>query len=313
MVSNSTNSTECTKQSVNKSTVRPNQQISRSNLNTFSLGSLRLATSDEPFTALPNSQITNDSNPLEILHDQLLHDHKEQQEQEFEPIDNSQQINNSNYTSQVSNVNALSIQDDINVRYSDNFGYFVHDFNISNPSEPLRLSQVFEQSQASINLLESLSNHCQQQQNYATFNSLKSTNKGLMHVQDTETKTIYLIDNGAEKSIVPRTYEEEIEPCNIKLFSPINSQFKVYGTKDIIVTLSNRPYQAKVIVADINYPILGIDFLKENKMIIDLDQYTIMSKNDNIIHRAYKRKQVNLIQSTNDYSQINQLLNEFEK
>lgn len=247
-----------------------------------------------------------------MLHDQLLNDHKKQQEREFEPIDNSQQINNLNYTPQVSNVNALSIQDDINVRYSDNFGYSVHDFNISNPSEPLRLSQAFEQSQASINLLESLSNHCQQQQNNATLNSLKSTNKGLMHVQDTETKTIYLIDNGAEKSIVPRTHKEEMEPCNIKLFSPNNSQFKVYGTKDIIVTLSNRPYKAKVIVADINYPILGIDFLKENRMIIDLDQYTIMSKNDNIIHQSYKRKHINLIQSTNDYPQINQLLNEFK-
>lgn len=123
-------------------------------------------------------------------------------------------------------------------------------------------------------------------------NSLQDINKtadtNLIFLSDTVSKIKYLIDCGAQVSILP----SDLIPSNINLndlqptpYSLSNAAGQHLESKGFYMhklTYDNHVFKYRFIVADISYPILGIDFLRfynfkidPNKNIIYNDEVTI--------------------------------------
>jgi hypothetical protein len=94
-----------------------------------------------------------------------------------------------------------------------------------------------------------------------------------LFVTDASTGTQYLVDTGAEISVLPKhflgTLCQPIEGNT--LFAANNTSIQVYGSKLLIVDLKlRRTFKWVFTVADVRKPILGADFLSHYHLLPDL-------------------------------------------
>lgn len=101
---------------------------------------------------------------------------------------------------------------------------------------------------------------------------------------DKRTKEQFLIDTGASISIVPRTRNARRMPTDFNLVAANNTAIKTYGeVKKYLDFGLRRLFKWKFIMADVEKPIIGADFLYSHRLTIDLhnkrliDQSTGMS------------------------------------
>lgn len=81
----------------------------------------------------------------------------------------------------------------------------------------------------------------------------------------------YLVNTGAQVSIVPPTSDERRTPGNRHLIAANHSKINTYGAKDLTLNLAGRFTHAwRFIIADVNNPILGSDFLRNAGLLVDL-------------------------------------------
>lgn len=98
-----------------------------------------------------------------------------------------------------------------------------------------------------------------------------------LSVMDINTGIQYLVDSGANVSVYPRNLMSEksvtkqCEPDKYKLFAANGTPIKTYGlvTKELNLKL-RRNYRWVFIIADVEQPIIGADFLVKYKLLIDL-------------------------------------------
>jgi hypothetical protein len=94
-----------------------------------------------------------------------------------------------------------------------------------------------------------------------------------LFVTDASTGTQYLVDTGAEISVLPKHFlGKSCQPIegNI-LFAANNTSIQVYGSKLLIVDLKlRRTFKWVFTVADVRKPILGADFLSHYHLLPDL-------------------------------------------
>jgi transposase InsO family protein len=101
----------------------------------------------------------------------------------------------------------------------------------------------------------------------------------LFYVIDAENGTRYLVDTGAEVSVVPATplHRQQRLPDNNKLKAANGSAIKSYGTTDINVHIDRRRIlKWKFIIAEVPYAILGMDFLRHYNMSVDTRRRRLM-------------------------------------
>ena len=91
-----------------------------------------------------------------------------------------------------------------------------------------------------------------------------------MHIFDTISGTHFLVDTGAEVSIVPPTTAEVKEPQNRNLIAANGSPIKSFGTCQMQLLFGKQKYQWLFHVADVHKSILGADFLRSNNLLVDL-------------------------------------------
>lgn len=92
-------------------------------------------------------------------------------------------------------------------------------------------------------------------------------------VTDRENGLHFLIDTGANISVLPVSClrKRERRECSYKLYAANNSEIKTYGIKTLRLNLGlRRAFQWTFVVCDVKEPILGADFLRTNKLIVDL-------------------------------------------
>ena len=82
----------------------------------------------------------------------------------------------------------------------------------------------------------------------------------------------FLVDTGADVSILPREFKHKSLPFQIQLTAANGTNINSYGYLMTYVTFPElkRSFQAKFIVADVTTPILGADFFKEHNLLIDV-------------------------------------------
>lgn len=90
-------------------------------------------------------------------------------------------------------------------------------------------------------------------------------------IKDNVTNIKYMVDSGAQVSVIPRAYAktEELRQESTPLYATNNTLIHKYGIIRRILTFDNQEYMAEFNVADVAYPIIGLDFMKFHQI-----QYT---------------------------------------
>ena len=93
----------------------------------------------------------------------------------------------------------------------------------------------------------------------------------LLFVLDKMTKRCFLVDTGAEVSVVPVTGLESrtVKPGPV-LLAANGSKIKSSGTRKLTLHFNSGTYHWEFVVAQVNKPLLGADFLRANKLLVDM-------------------------------------------
>lgn len=106
-----------------------------------------------------------------------------------------------------------------------------------------------------------------------------------LFIQDAESNLRYLIDTGADISVLPRRNDEKNKASNsFVLYAANNTKIRTYGTRVINCNIGlRRRFLWSFIVADVTQPIIGSDFLKHFGLLVDM-------KNNQLIDSTTKLK-----------------------
>ena len=115
------------------------------------------------------------------------------------------------------------------------------------------------------------------------------TSDSLLHVLDTATNTHFLVDTGAEVSLVPPTEPELEKTPSLSLIAANGSPIKSYGTRRMDLLISKNRYTWHFQVAAVHKSILGADFLWSNGLLPDLRNRRLISLKDlGLIYGVFK-------------------------
>lgn len=99
-----------------------------------------------------------------------------------------------------------------------------------------------------------------------------------LFIFDAETKTRYLIDTGADVSIIPptnneRQHKQRPDEKRMQLFAVNGTPIDTYGQRQITLHLGlRRQFKWQFIIADVTRAIIGADFLEYHGLLVDLQK-----------------------------------------
>ena len=104
----------------------------------------------------------------------------------------------------------------------------------------------------------------------------KKTND-VIHVFCNQNETSFLIDTGSSVSLLPKEVFNPEGTSKTVLVAANGTPIEVFGTKDLFVDLGlGRIFLHSFIVADVQECILGIDFLKNNSLLLDASKNALL-------------------------------------
>lgn len=104
-----------------------------------------------------------------------------------------------------------------------------------------------------------------------------------LFLKDKKTNLSFLIDTGANISVIPRKRSEILKPTAFKLYAANNTEIATFGEKTLDLDFSlRRPFRWKFIVAAVSKPIIGADFLKHHHLLVDLAGKCLIDKITNL-------------------------------
>ncbi|GFY00527.1 transposon Ty3-I Gag-Pol polyprotein [Trichonephila clavipes] len=117
---------------------------------------------------------------------------------------------------------------------------------------------------------------------------------------DRETGCQFLVDSGADVSILPWTKTKgECQASQYKLYAANGTEIPTYGLKILTLDLGlRRPFQWPFIIAKVERGIIGADFLQKFQLLIDLHNRKLI---DGVTNLSIKGE-VATIQENNDLS-----------
>ena len=106
----------------------------------------------------------------------------------------------------------------------------------------------------------------------ARHNFAEATLPKLLYVAGKRNKCKYLIDTGAAVSVLPKSCAIRISDADcLPLVAANNTTINTYGTSKRVVDVGlKRDYTWKFIVANVQQPIIGADFLIHYSLLVDL-------------------------------------------
>ena len=121
------------------------------------------------------------------------------------------------------------------------------------------------------------------EQQQAEICSVRPANR--LSVTDTNTGLHFLVDTGANVSVIPASKKDQtFQDSEYKLYAVNGAEIKTYGTKTLVLNLKlRRVFRWDFIIADVKQPILGADFLGHHHLLVDvrarklIDQVTELS------------------------------------
>ena len=94
----------------------------------------------------------------------------------------------------------------------------------------------------------------------------------LLHVTDRISKRNFLVDTGAQVSIIPPTRSDRLRKRESFTLSAVNgSTIATYGQRSLTLNLGlRRTFRWIFIIADVSKPLLGADFLHHFGLLVDM-------------------------------------------
>ena len=98
-----------------------------------------------------------------------------------------------------------------------------------------------------------------------------SSINSLCFLNDTLNKRQFLIDSGAEVSIVPATVlDKQCKPPTQPLSAANGSQIATYGKRKLQFQIGSEVFEWEFIIAAVERPLLGADFLRHSGLLVDV-------------------------------------------
>ena len=108
--------------------------------------------------------------------------------------------------------------------------------------------------------------------------SIASIAAGSLTFHDATSNRSFLVDTGAEVSVLPATTEERLKPPMLReLVAANGSTIKCYGERTLHIHVGTRTYVWKFLVAAVKRALLGADFLTHSSLLVDV-------KNRQLVH-----------------------------
>jgi cleavage and polyadenylation specificity factor subunit 1 len=102
----------------------------------------------------------------------------------------------------------------------------------------------------------------------------------LLYVNDRKSGRRFLVDTGAEISVLPATgLNSRITSPTQPLLAANGSSIKTYGKYNLNLHLRTGDYNWDFIVADVTRPLLGADFLRAHSLLVDLNTKQLVDAN----------------------------------
>lgn len=139
---------------------------------------------------------------------------------------------------------------------------------------------------------------------------MESSQSRRLFITDRQNNRKYLIDTGADVSIIPKTFFPKIKNSNFyKLFAANGTPIHTYGKTLLNINLGlRRNFKWNFIIADVSHAIIGADFLDHYALLVDIrkkrliDCITQFKATCNYQHANYQR--VTTINSSINYFNI---------
>ena len=106
----------------------------------------------------------------------------------------------------------------------------------------------------------------------------------MLYVTDRESRLRFLVDTGAEVSIIPPSKaERKNRQDTIGLLAANGSPIVTYGTRSLTLNLGlRRTFRWIFVVAKVRNPILGADFLKHHGLVVDMGHKRLADTRTNL-------------------------------
>ena len=94
----------------------------------------------------------------------------------------------------------------------------------------------------------------------------------LFYITDKTTGTRFLVDTGAEVSVIPKAPSDRQQQANLFALQAVNNTpIATYGTRSLTLDLGlRRTFRWVFLVANVKNPILGADFLRHFSLLVDM-------------------------------------------
>ena len=91
-----------------------------------------------------------------------------------------------------------------------------------------------------------------------------------LFITDSNSGRCFLIDTGAQESVIPATGREKPFPTTDQLQAANGTPITTYGAISVTHHLNNHTYSARLVKADVKRPLLGADFLRQHNLLVDI-------------------------------------------
>lgn len=92
-----------------------------------------------------------------------------------------------------------------------------------------------------------------------------------LFVTDHKSGRRFLVDTGAQVSVIPATWHDKrAGACGQSLKAANGSSITTYGAQDTSISLNGHPYEVRLIIANVQRPLLGADFLRRHNLVVDI-------------------------------------------
>ena len=147
--------------------------------------------------------------------------------------------------------------------------------------------------------------------------AVASVTAGSLTLHDAKTNKAFLIDTGAEVSVVPATEQErQGTPLQKELVAANRSRIRCYGEKKLRLHVGARVYEWKFLVAEVRRPLIGADFLTHSSLLVNLRNKQLVHPEElhsTPLHRTRRRSRITglAVAATANPSPLAKLLTEF--
>ncbi|GFQ87529.1 retrovirus-related Pol polyprotein from transposon 297 [Trichonephila clavata] len=135
-----------------------------------------------------------------------------------------------------------------------------------------------------------------------------------LYLSDRTSRSKYLIDTGADVSVIPLTMiSKHLPPASLQLFAANGTVISTYGQKLVTLDLGlRRVFKWPFIIAGVSQPIIGADFLRHYGLLVDIRHGCLVDSLTKL-HTQGMVQQGNYsgIKAANGNTKFHRLLSEF--